>query len=68
MKQNRPVALEIDSSRIAAHEIYLVSAALVSMTVAIAGASTDRALARTSFDGPWTVLVIPQRGACGSGG
>jgi hypothetical protein len=42
-------------------------AALVSMAVAIAGASTDRALAHASFDGPWTVLVITQRGACGSG-
>jgi len=36
----------------------------IAATVAITSAAADKACARTSFDGSWTVQIMTQRGAC----
>ena len=41
---------------------------VLTAVVAIAAATAaDAAYARTSFDGPWNVQIMTQRGACDSG-
>jgi hypothetical protein len=44
------------------------SSPVLAALIAIAGASAaDSAYARSSFDGPWTVQIMTERGACDSG-